>query len=172
MNNPYDFQNVVAAKLLIKKGDQILLLREPLTNEWMPGRLGLPGGKPVLHESLSEALQRKIKTEVGIAIDIKGLVKVIDIIMPEKTVYHFVIAAEYVAGDIDVEAIEADDMRWFTIDEVSKLLKNDFTEYYNDEVIKDYLAGMLNAIPMSVFVEQDNRTDEIMDWMVKGQSIR
>ena len=65
----------------------------------MPGRWGLPGGKYYLHESISEGTQRKIREEAGVACEIKGLFKIVQILMPEKTVYHFVFIADYVSGD-------------------------------------------------------------------------
>lgn len=168
MSDPYDFKNDVAAKLLIKRGDKILLVREPEFNAWMPGRLGLPGGKPLLNETLEDALKRKIKTEVGLEIDIKGLVKIIDILMPQKNVYHFLIAAEYVSGEIDTSQTESEDIDWYTQETIASMNKDDFTEFYNDELIKSYLAGTLTIIPLSTVQAQDNRSGMVLDWMRKG----
>lgn len=168
MSDLYDFQNVVAIKMLIKKDDQILLVREPDFNDWMPGRLGLPGGKPLLHETLDDALRRKISTEVGLDIAVKGLVKIVDIIMPQKTVYHFIVAADYVSGEIGAVKTESDDVRWYNRDQIAALGKDDFTEYYNDELIKEYLDGVSTIIPLSAVQNQDNRSDAIAAWMQKG----
>lgn len=168
MTNLYDFQNIVAVKMLIKKDDEVLLVREPEFNDWMPGRLGLPGGKPLLNETLREAMQRKIKTEVGLEIEIRGIVKIIDIIMPQKTVYHILLAAEYVSGEIGIVQTESEDIQWYSRDQIAAMNKDDFTEYYNDEVIKEYLNGTLPIIPLDILHDQDNRSDDISDWMTKG----
>jgi ADP-ribose pyrophosphatase YjhB (NUDIX family) len=74
MGKRFDYPSVIAVKIIVKKSDQALLIREPETNEWMPGRFGLPGGKLILNESLPQVIERKIKTEVGLEIEIKGLV--------------------------------------------------------------------------------------------------
>jgi ADP-ribose pyrophosphatase YjhB (NUDIX family) len=170
MMTPYDFQNIVAIKILVKRNDTILLIREPEYNDWMPNRLGLPGGKPLLNESLSETITRKFKSDIGFEIDVKGIVKIENILMPEKTVYHLILAADYVSGEINTDNTESKDINWYTLQQITKLEKDDFTEYYNDNIIKSYLKNELTLIPMAIIEEQDNRTDEIMQWMQKGHS--
>jgi ADP-ribose pyrophosphatase YjhB (NUDIX family) len=170
MMTPYDFQNIVAIKILVKRNDTILLIREPEYNDWMPNRLGLPGGKPLLNESLSETITRKVKSDIGFEIDVKGIVKIENILMPEKTVYHLILAADYVSGEINTDNTESKDINWYTLQQITKLEKDDFTEYYNDNIIKSYLKNELTLIPMAIIEEQDNRTDEIMQWMQKGHS--
>lgn len=169
MSDPYDFQNVVAIKLLIKNGDKILLVREPEFNEWMPNRLGLPGGKPLLNETLEEAVARKIQAEVGLEVKINGIVKIIDIIMPQKTVYHLLLAAEYISGEIGATKTESDDVQWYSYEQVASMSKDDFTEYYNDKFIKLFLTDSLAILPLDFIHYQDNRTDAISNWMSKGQ---
>lgn len=168
MTNLYDFKNDVAVKLLIKKNDEILLVREPAFNDWMPGRLGLPGGKPLLNEALEEALQRKIKTEVGFDIEIRGVVKIINILMPQKNVYHILVAADYIDGEIDTTTTESDDITWYSQDSVNNMDKDDFTEYYNDTLIKEYLANKVAVVPFELIQLQDNRSGAVLDWMSKG----
>ena len=168
MSNQYDFQNIIAIKLLIRNGDKILLVREPEFNEWMPNRLGLPGGKPLLNETLEETLKRKIKSEVGLEITIEGIVKIIDIIMPEKTVYHLLIAAKYISGEIGENKTESDDIRWYTRDQVATMEKDEFTEYYNKEFIKLYLDNSLTVTPLDIIHYQDNRSGAVSNWMQSG----
>jgi ADP-ribose pyrophosphatase YjhB (NUDIX family) len=168
MTTLYDFQNIVAVKILVKRNDTILLIREPEYNDWMPNRLGLPGGKPLLNESLSETIARKIKGDIGFEISINGIVKIVDILMPEKTVYHLILAAEYVSGEIDIEKTESKDINWYTLQQIAELGKDDYTEYYNDNIIRSYLNNGLAVAPLNIIEEQDNRTDEIMGWMQKG----
>lgn len=129
MSDPYDFQNVVAVKMLVRRGDEVLLVREPEFNDWMPNRLGLPGGKPLINETLAGTVERKIGTEVGLGVDIKGIVKMVDIIMPGKTVYHILLAADYVSGEIGDVQTESDDIGWYSHAQLAELGKDDFTEY-------------------------------------------
>jgi 8-oxo-dGTP diphosphatase len=168
MTSSYDFQNIVAVKILVKKDNKVLLIREPDSNDWMPNRLGLPGGKPLLNETLQNTLERKIKGDIGFEIRVNGIVRIENIVMPDSTVYHIVLAADHVSGEIDTTMTESKDVDWYSINQVSKLSKDDFTEYYNDEVIKKYLNNELTPIPMDYIKYQDNRFDDITKWMENG----
>lgn len=168
MTSPYDFPNTVAIKILVRRDDKILLVREPDFNDWMPNRLGLPGGKPLLNETLQEALKRKIETEVGLVVEIKGLVRIVDIIMPEKTVYHFIVAANYVSGEIGDKETESDDVDWYPGAQIVDMHKDAFTEYYNDRLVNDFLSGSLPIVPLELIAYQDNRSGNILRWMNKG----
>ncbi len=168
MDKRFDYPSVVAVKIIVKNNDKVLLIREPETNDWMPGRLGLPGGKLMLNESLPEAIERKIQTEIGLEIKLKGLIKIIDILMPEKNVYHFVLLADYVSGEINLDKIEAAEMNWFTTEEIKELSADDFTEFYNGEIIKSVVDGIVEIYPISIIQVQDNREKEILNWMEKG----
>ncbi|MCX6812303.1 MAG: NUDIX domain-containing protein [Candidatus Berkelbacteria bacterium] len=169
MDKRFDYPSIVAVKIALKNGDKILLIREPETNDWMPGRLGLPGGKLMLNESLPQAIERKIKTEIGLEIEIKGIVRIVDILMPEKNVYHFVLLADYISGEINTSQTESSEIKWFEQKEIKNLSVDDFTEYYNSEIIKQVLAGNAEIIPMSAIKVQDNREKEVLDWMEKGK---
>lgn len=161
----YDYPSVFAVKLLVRRGDSILLVREPEHNEWMPGRLGLPGGKPLEGEFITGTLERKIATEVGFEVKVTGIVKLVNIMMPEKTVYHLVVAADHVHGDIDTSKTESDDVAWYSSEQIQAMTKHDFTEYYNDKLIKGYLDGSLTEVPISFLQTQDNRYGEVALWM-------
>lgn len=164
----YDFQNTIAIKLLIKKEEKVFLVREPESNDWMPGRLGLPGGKPLLHELLIDTITRKIQTEVGLEVEVRGIVKLVDIIMPQKTVYHIVLAAEYVSGEIDTAAIESNDAAWYTEKQLAVMANDEFTEYYNHTLITNYLNNQLTTVPLDFLLAQDNRQGDVASWMQKG----
>lgn len=168
MTSPYDFQNIVAVKILVKRDDKVLLIREPDFNDWMPNRLGLPGGKPLLNETLQDTLKRKIKGDIGFEIDIKGIVRMQNIVMPNYTVYHIVLAADYVSGEIDTTMTESKDVGWYSIEQVAELSKDDFTEYYNDEIVKKYLNNELIPVRMDYIQYQDNRSEDITKWMENG----
>ncbi len=63
----------VAAVILNKEGDKILLVRQKNTSQNVPGALGLPGGKVEFGESPKEALMREIKEETGLSITEENL---------------------------------------------------------------------------------------------------
>lgn len=161
----YEYPSVFAVKLLVRRGDSILLVREPEHNEWMPGRLGLPGGKPLEGEFVTDTLERKIATEVGFEVKVTGIAKLINIMMPEKTVYHLVVTADHIRGDIDTSKTESDDIAWYSSEQIRAMTKRDFTEYYNDELIKSYLSDSLPKVPTSFLQAQDNRSGEVALWM-------
>ncbi len=166
MTHTYDYPSTFAVKILVRKGTDVLLVREPEDNEWMPGRLGLPGGKLILNETIEEGIKRKIATEIDLEVSVKGLVKLIDIIMPAKTVYMLIVAADYVAGEINTAVTESNDIRWYSSTEVENLTIDDCTEYYLPKLLK---TDMQELTPLSFIHIQDNRQAEVKDWMEKGQ---
>ncbi len=168
MDPRFDFPSVAAVKIIVKRDDKVLLLREPETNDWMPGRLGLPGGKLLLHETIRQALHRKIETEIGFEVDVQGYLRIIQILMPDKHVFHFVFLTEWKSGEIDTSKTESKEMGWYALETIEKLTKHDFTEWYNDELIKDVLNQKLTAQALTSFQFQDNRQSEIADWMARG----
>jgi ADP-ribose pyrophosphatase YjhB (NUDIX family) len=167
-DSKYNFESTIGIKLVVKKDDKIFLIKEPQTNEWMPGRLSLPGGKLLLGESILNGIDRKISTDVGFNVKIEGLAKIVNILMPSKNVYHLVFVAKYVDGEVDLSKIEAENADWYSGDEILELTKNDFAEYYNDEVLRDIIKENFTFIPLSILGVQDNRQEEIMDWMKLG----
>ena len=161
---------MAASKVIIRKDNSILFTKEPKENEWMPGRWGLPGGKYYLHESISEGTQRKIREEAGVACEIKGLFKIVQILMPEKTVYHFVFIADYVSGEIGKDQVFSSELKWLDKDEILAMAKDDLTEYYSDEILKEYFAHPERLIRLEVIKELYSFKDmKIQEWMQKGR---
>ena len=170
MDQRFNFPSTVAVKIVVKKGDQILLLKEPKTNEWMPGRLGLPGGKLFLNESITAALERKIKTEISLEIEVKGLIKIINILMPEKNVYHLIFIADYRSGEIYINRTESSDLDWYSKYDVAKLSVDNYAEFYNAEILEEVFKNQYQLIPLKTILIQDNRQEDIMDWMERGST--
>lgn len=168
MTSLYDFKNIVAIKILVKRKDTVLLIREPDFNDWMPNRLGLPGGKPLVNETLKQTIERKIKGDIGFEISLMGIVSIENIIMPTSTVYHIILAADYLSGEIDTTITESKNVDWYSADQIYKLTKDDFTEYYNEELLKKFLNNELAPIPLDYINYQDNRSDDISKWMDNG----
>ncbi len=164
MTNLYDYPSTFVVKIIVRKNNQTLLVREPKDNEWMPGRLGLPGGKLLLNETIEEGIRRKIAEEIGFEVAVNGLVTLVDIIMPTKTVYMLIVEAVYVSGEIDTSKTYSQDIRWYSEDEIKALNVDDCTEYYLPELLQSDFA----VVPLSFIHTQDNRDSTIAQWMAKG----
>jgi ADP-ribose pyrophosphatase YjhB (NUDIX family) len=130
--------------------------------------MSLPGGKLFLGETVEDCLKRKIETEIGLEVEVLGLVKILNILMPNKNVYHLVFLAEWKSGEINLTKIEAENAGWYTAQELLSFNKDDYAEYYNDELLKEVVRDKISPIPVSIIQAQDNRTDDISSWMKKG----
>lgn len=166
-NGRYEYPIIVACKVIIRKGDRILLIREPDSHTWMPGRLGLPGGKLLLHESISVGLKRKIREETGLKVKITGLFKIVDILLPEKTVYHFIFLASYLSQSKN-KNLYSEELEWFSEDDVKKLDKDDCTEFYFHEVLGKYFTDPKSS-SLDIFLELEGIKDEkLINWIARG----
>jgi ADP-ribose pyrophosphatase YjhB (NUDIX family) len=150
----------------VRHRDRILVIREPANNEWRPGCWGLPGGKRLPGESLRQCLARKLETDVRFPARVTGLHCIYDILMPDKSVVMFIYVAEAQADPIGT--IEGAVTKWIGLSDLPKMNKDDFTEYYNDELLWELLAGEIEA-GKPVLRTQDNRRPEIMEWMNRGR---
>ena len=145
----YDFSLANAVKILIENQDgKILLVQEPENFEWMPLHWGLPGGKATKTESLLETLDRKIKGDIGHEININGIVSIEEILMKERTVQMFIVSAKTdsnnIQGDVKV-------YKWVTKEDVEKMNRENFTEFYNKRLLLDYFNNKLpKPIPLSI----------------------
>lgn len=143
----YEYNKINAIKVIVQDKDHVLLVREPLTNEWMPGHWGLPGGKPFASESLLEAYERKIAGELGVKLELKGLFQIVELLIESRTVLMFVVAASYLGGELSGESSE---YRWITREELQKMDISEFTEYYNKEMLLAFLSNPENVFPVEL----------------------
>ena len=92
MKREYPESPVVGVGVVIFDGASVLLAKrgqEPAKGTW-----SLPGGAVELGEKVIDALKREIREEIGIEIEVGGLVRVLDRILcdEEKRIrYHYVI---------------------------------------------------------------------------------
>ncbi len=104
------------AIVLIKRGDQLLLIRKP---EWPTGRYSVVAGFLDVGESLEECASREAMEETGVTIKNIRYVASQAWPFPSQVMTGFV--ADYASGDIKVDGKEIDDARWFTIGSLPSL---------------------------------------------------
>lgn len=98
------------AIVLIRRNDQLLLIRKP---EWPRGRYSLVAGFLDVGESLEECAIREAREETGITIKNVQYVASQAWPFPSQLMVGFV--ADYASGAIQVDGVEIDDARWFTL---------------------------------------------------------
>lgn len=169
--NNYEFTRINAIKLLIKnKKGKVLLIQEPETNDWMPLHWGLPGGKPTETESMLETIERKVKGDIGVDVEIHGVVRVEELLVKGRTVLMFIVTAE---TSSDVVSGEAKNHKWVSKEEVDNMDIKEFTEFYNKKLLTDYFEERLPApIPLSIFKTEEyykmDKDEEYQSWFNSG----
>jgi 8-oxo-dGTP diphosphatase len=92
LKREYPESPIVGVGGVIFDGDSVLLAKrgqEPAKGTW-----SLPGGAVELGEKIIDALKREIREEVGIEIEVGGLIRVLDRILRDqdrRIQYHYVI---------------------------------------------------------------------------------
>lgn len=169
----YEYQKANAVKILLRnKEGQVLLIREPLTHEWMPGHWGLPGGKALVRESLLETFERKMRDDLGSKTEIEGIFKIVELLMPERTVLMYVLVASTNEEKFSGEFMEC---KWVGRSEVEGMEIKEFTEYYNREMLLEFfdLGDNLKLEPVEVlktykyYAMDDN--EEYKKWLDSGK---
>lgn len=114
----------IGVAAVIWKGDHLLLVqrgKEPRKGEW-----SLPGGHQEWGETVTQAVEREIKEETGLSVQVSGLIDVVDAIIPGTDgliEQHFTLIdfrCEWLAG----EAVAGDDataVRWVTLRETESI---------------------------------------------------
>ena len=115
MRREYPDAPIVTVGLIVRKGDQVLIIRRG--KEPNKGRWTIPGGAVELGEPLREAGRREIAEECGIDVTVGKVAEVLENIVRDsdgRARYHYVIIdflADYVSGDVR-PATDVDDARW------------------------------------------------------------
>lgn len=169
----YQYDKVNAVKvILISKNDKVLLIKEPDTNDWMPGHWGLPGGKTLEKESLIQAYKRKAKDDLGVSIEPIGIFRIEELLMGEKTAMMYHVVA-YVEKEF-VPQGEIAGYKWVGAEEVEKLDLVEFTEFFNKRLLLDFLRGGRELINFSFIDTLDYYNKEKNDldyirWFKSGK---
>ncbi|GEM_PF-3089719 len=160
------YERINAVKVIVEnpKG-KILLIQEPETNEWMPGRWGLPGGRPYEKESLRDALDRKMKEEVGFLVKPKGIFKIEELLIEGRTVLMFIVVAN---APLSVKPKPGVVYKWADKTDIEKMSISDFTEYYNQSLLSNYFENKDRIVPFDLIETRNyyifSGTSEYMKW--------
>ena len=134
------FKVIPTVYLLLIKGNKILLSRRYNTG-FHDGEYSFPAGHLEGNETLTQAMVREAKEEIGVEIspeDLK-LVHVMHRREPnEERLNFFFVAEKWKGNPQNVEPHKCDDLRWFDLD---KLPEN--TIPYIKQAINCFLKGIL-----------------------------
>jgi len=107
---------------IIDAEDRVLLTRrciEPFCSQWV-----MPGGKIDHGEAITVALHREIREEVGIEVQVEGLIDVYEHVNVGDRQDHFVILyyrARPLSYELSPNGTECTEARWFSRDDLSAL---------------------------------------------------
>ncbi len=141
-----NYLHEVAITAIVMRGDQFLITRRSPNKKRFPGMWTVPGGKleakdylelPKDTESywynvLERTLAREVKEEVGIEIDkVAYLTSLATVHADGSPSIVISCTAQYVAGDVILQAEEADQFAWVTIKEAKnyELIDGIFQEF-------------------------------------------
>lgn len=124
MSREYPERPIAAVGAVVVDNGKVLLIRRGKPPR--PGQWSLPGGGQELGESYIEAAIREVREETGLAIEVLGLIDVVDSITRDESGrvrFHYLLAdvvARPVGGTLQAGG-DASEARWFSIGEVFAL---------------------------------------------------
>ncbi len=149
MNDPHNYDKLNVVKIIVESPNgKILLIQEPVMNEWMPGRWGLPGGRTVEKQSLKDAAQAKMQEDLGRQLPIIGLFKIEELLIDSRTVMMFIVVAK--ADDEFVPGGKAYAHKWADWAEISQMHIEEFTEYYSQKLFDQFFNQPRNLCSMDI----------------------
>ena len=171
-DSKYSYSKVNAIKVIVENSKgEILLIQEPVTNEWMPGHWGLPGGKPLVKESLHQAFKRKMNEELSADIEPKGIFRVEELLDDKETAFIFVVVA-LPGSEKGIEAKEGN-YKWVGVGEVKEMSVTEFAGFYDKSLLLDYLTGNRQVIDFDLIETQQyydmHENEEYKKWWQSGK---
>lgn len=123
MGREYPFQPIVGVGILIKRGEEYLLIKR--ASEPDKGLWTIPGGLVEVGERVEEAAVREAREETGLEVEIRETLDVIDKIVrdgEDRIRYHFIIV-DFLAvpkGGVMKASSDALDARWVRKEELRR----------------------------------------------------
>lgn len=118
----------IAGHALIKKGNQFLVARRSLTDDYMPGLWDIPGGTVEFEENILQCVAREVLEETGLVVKINNPIFVHDHINGLRHQFEVIYDCDYLSGDIILNPEDHDEFRWTTLEEIKQLPKIAFLE--------------------------------------------
>lgn len=106
--------------VLIKKGDQYLLIRRSQNDDEDKGAWDLPGGGIDFGEQPQEAAQRETKEEAGVEIKVGQVITYLAIPYKGMWSIEFIVEGEYLSGEVKLSE-EHDDFKWVSKKELKSI---------------------------------------------------
>lgn len=108
----------VVAVIMNYAGEVLLTKRSipPFLGEWV-----MPGGKIDLGEQIIRAVQREVREEVGLEVEVLSLLDVFEHVAPGEERYHFIILyyrCHPLSDELHPNADEVAEARWVAQDEL------------------------------------------------------
>lgn len=128
----------VGVHVMIRKGDQFLLLHRTDTKAYMPGKWDIPGGSMKAGETLGETARREVYEETGLKIAPGALLYAFSnpAELPVRQTIQVIMDAEYLGGDIQLNSREHSESKWVTKESAIELPLINFLESYINERIQ------------------------------------
>lgn len=129
----------LTASAVIKRDDSYLMVRDRETGLW-----SMPGGKIEYMESPKDAIKRESLEEIGRVVNVKGLIGIYQFLSSRNNwVTDFSYLCSISGNPRIVRPKEISDLRWFKLDELYSLSKNNQLRAGRAQigVIEDYAEG-------------------------------
>lgn len=116
--------------VIIDNAGRVLLTRRnipPFKGDWV-----MPGGKIDLGEQIVRAVKREVLEEVGLAVEVQGLLDVFEHVTPGEDNYHFVILyyrCRPLSNSVIHNDLEVSEARWVHSEELSNYNMPDGTRF-------------------------------------------
>jgi len=113
------FKPIVSIYLILIENGKVLLLKRANTG-YEDGNYGIPSGHLENNETIREGLQREVKEEIGIKINVDDLRLVHVMHRKEKDIRvdFFFKVRKYQGAPINNESEKCTDLRWFPLDKL------------------------------------------------------
>jgi 8-oxo-dGTP diphosphatase len=116
--------------VIVDDDERVLLTRRtipPFQGQWV-----MPGGKIDLGEPILRALHREVMEEVGLRVEVEGLVDVFEHLTPGESLDHFVILyyrCRPLSCDVNHNPGEVSEARWVSREELADYEMPDGTRF-------------------------------------------